>query len=51
MVPECLHSGVSMDSVCLRHGIHANLVRKWIADYRDCQLCNCIHLTICLHWT
>ena len=35
VVQECLQPGVSMASVALRHGINANLVRKWIPAYRD----------------
>lgn len=37
VVQECLQPGVSMASVALRHGINANLVRKWIPAYRDRQ--------------
>lgn len=37
VVQECLQPGVSMASVALRHGINANLVRKWIPAYHDCQ--------------
>lgn len=37
VVQECLHPGVFMASVALRHGINANLVRKWIPAYRDHQ--------------
>ncbi|WP_206663170.1 transposase, partial [Pseudomonas sp. Sample_10] len=37
VVQECLQPGVSMASVALRHGINANLVRKWIPAYRDPQ--------------
>ncbi|MBZ9785824.1 transposase [Pseudomonas sp. REP124] len=37
VVQECLQPGVSMASVALRHGINANLVRKWIPVYRDGQ--------------
>ncbi|WP_434588805.1 transposase [Pseudomonas sp. R4-83] len=37
VVQECLQPGVSMASVALRHGINANLVRKWIPAYRDHQ--------------
>ncbi|QXH79296.1 IS66-like element accessory protein TnpA [Pseudomonas salmasensis] len=37
VVQECLQPGVSMTSVALRHGINANLVRKWIPTYRDHQ--------------
>ncbi|WP_231994294.1 IS66-like element accessory protein TnpA [Pseudomonas syringae group genomosp. 3] len=37
IVQECLQPGMSMASVALRHGINANLVRKWIPLYRDCE--------------
>lgn len=37
VVQECLQPGVSMASAALRHGINANLVRKWIPAYRDRQ--------------
>jgi len=37
IVQECLQPGVSMASVALRHGINANLVRKWIPLYQDIQ--------------
>ncbi|QLF94935.1 IS66 family insertion sequence element accessory protein TnpB [Pseudomonas sp. ABC1] len=30
-----MHPGISIASVALRHGINANLVRKWIPLYRD----------------
>ena len=32
-----MQPGVSIASVALRHGIDANLVRKWIPAYRDRQ--------------
>lgn len=35
VVQGCLQLGVSMASVASRHGINANLVRKWIPAYRD----------------
>ncbi|HCF1988314.1 MULTISPECIES: IS66-like element accessory protein TnpA [Pseudomonas] len=35
VVQECLNPDVSIASVALRHGINANLVRKWIPLYRD----------------
>ncbi|KGU82280.1 IS66-like element accessory protein TnpA [Pseudomonas mediterranea] len=38
IVQECLQPGVSIASVALRHGINANLVRKWIPIYRDHQM-------------
>lgn len=37
IVQECLQPGVSLASVAQRHGINANLVRKWLPVYRDCQ--------------
>lgn len=37
IVQECLQPDVSIASVALRHGINANLVRKWITLYRDRQ--------------
>lgn len=37
IVQECLNPDVSIASVALRHGINANLVRKWIPIYRDRQ--------------
>ncbi|NVL26930.1 transposase [Pseudomonas syringae pv. actinidiae] len=41
IVQECLQPGMSMASVALRHGINANLVRKWIPLYRDCEAQRC----------
>ncbi|EPJ76912.1 putative transposase [Pseudomonas sp. CFII64] len=38
VVQECLQPGISIASVALRHGINANLVRKWIPVYRDHQV-------------
>ncbi|CAI8918082.1 transposase [Pseudomonas chlororaphis] len=37
VVQECLQPDVSIASIALRHGINANLVRKWIPLYRDRQ--------------
>ena len=37
IVQECLQPGVSIVSVALRHGINANLVRKWIPLHQDFQ--------------
>lgn len=34
-VQECLQPSVLMVSVARRHGVNANLVRKWIPAYRD----------------
>lgn len=38
VVQECLQPGISIANVALRHGINANLVRKWIPVYRDHQV-------------
>lgn len=38
VVQECLQPDVSVASVALRHGLNANLVRKWIPVYRDRQV-------------
>lgn len=35
VVQECLQPDVSIASIALRHGINANLLRKWILLYRD----------------
>ena len=37
VVHECLNPDVSIASVALRHGINANLVRKWIPIHPDQQ--------------
>ena len=37
VVQECLQPGATVSSVAIRHGINANLVRKWIPLYRDRQ--------------
>jgi len=37
IVQECLQPDVSIASVALRHGINANLVRKWIPLHCDLQ--------------
>lgn len=34
IVQECLQPGVSLASVAQRHGINANLVRKWLPTQR-----------------
>jgi transposase-like protein len=39
VVQKCLGPDDSIASVALRHGINANLVRKWIPIYRDRQAC------------
>ncbi|MBN4168134.1 transposase [Pseudomonas fulva] len=35
IVQKCLLPDVSIASVALRHGINANLVRKWVPGSRD----------------
>ena len=34
VVAECLKRGASVSGVSLRHGLNANVVRKWIIRYR-----------------
>lgn len=34
LVEACLRPGVSVAGMALEHGINANLLRKWIDDYR-----------------
>ncbi len=34
LVEACLQPGVSVAGMALEHGINANLLRKWIGDYR-----------------
>ena len=35
VIQECLQSGASVASIALSHGINANVVRKWIRQFRD----------------
>ena len=35
VVQECLQPGASVSSVAIRHGINANVIRKWLPLYRD----------------
>jgi transposase len=35
LVEACLRSGVSVARMALEHGINANLLRKWINQYRE----------------
>ncbi|GAB7531263.1 transposase [Pseudomonas sp. 3A(2025)] len=35
VVQECLQPGASVSSVAIRHGINANVIRKWMPLYRD----------------
>ncbi len=37
IVQECEQPGVSVASIAMRHGINANVVRRWIPLYRDQQ--------------
>ena len=32
---ECLQPGATVSSVAIRHGINANVIRKWLPLYRD----------------
>ncbi len=32
---ECLQPGATVSSVAIRHGINANVIRKWLPVYRD----------------
>jgi len=35
VVQECLQPGATFSSVAIRHGINANVIRKWLPVYRD----------------
>ena len=35
VVQECLQPGASVSSIAIRHGINANVIRKWLPLYRD----------------
>ena len=35
VVRECLQPGATVSSVAIRHGINANVIRKWLPLYRD----------------
>jgi transposase-like protein len=35
VVQECLQPGASVSSVAIRHGINANVIRKWLPVYRE----------------
>ena len=35
VVLECLQPGATVSSVAIRHGINANVIRKWLPLYRD----------------
>lgn len=35
LVEACLKPGVSVAGMALRHGVNANLLRKWILAYQD----------------
>ena len=34
VVQECLQPGATVSSVAIRHGINANVIRKWLPLYR-----------------
>jgi len=40
VVQECLQPGVSVSSVALRHGINANVVRRWLPPKRNNAVAN-----------
>ncbi|MEO1820116.1 transposase [Pseudomonas sp.] len=35
VVQECLQPGATVSSVAIRHGINANVIRKWLPVYRE----------------
>ncbi|PPV39480.1 IS66-like element accessory protein TnpA [Ectopseudomonas oleovorans] len=35
VVQECKQPGVSVAAIAMRHGINANVVRRWLPLYRD----------------
>lgn len=37
VVQECEQPGVSVAAIAMRHGINANVVRRWIPLYREQQ--------------
>ncbi|MGY2686108.1 IS66-like element accessory protein TnpA [Pseudomonas tolaasii] len=37
VVQECEQPGVSVAAIAMRHGINANVVRRWIPLFRDQQ--------------
>jgi len=40
LVKACLQPGISIAKTAMEHGINANLLRKWISQYRDAGLSN-----------
>lgn len=40
VVQECQQPGVSVSSVALRHGINANVVRRWLLPKRNNTVAN-----------
>jgi transposase-like protein len=40
VVQECQQPGVSVSSVALRHGINANVVRRWLPPKRNNTVAN-----------
>lgn len=37
LVRRCLQPGVSVAAMAMRHGVNANLLRKWITHWRSCN--------------
>lgn len=35
VVQECLQPGVTVSGVAIKHGINANVIRKWLPLYCD----------------
>jgi len=35
VIQECLQAGAPISSAAIRHGINANVIRKWLPTYRD----------------
>jgi transposase len=40
VIQECQQPGVSVSSVALRHGINANVVRRWLPSKRNNAVAN-----------
>lgn len=37
VIAACLQPGISIAAVALANGLNANLLRRWVKDYRDAQ--------------
>jgi len=44
LVRRCLQPGVSVAAMAMRHGVNANLLRKWITHW---QSCNAMQQAVC----